>query len=139
MNYLLDTTICIEVIRHKRDSLIGKFIAMNLDQMSISTITVAELQFGVAKSKYKEQNTIALTKFLTPLTVLPFDAKAADAYGEIRANLQGRGLSIGPLDTLIAAHAVSQNMTLVTNNMREFKRVTNLKLENWVELSLPDA
>jgi tRNA(fMet)-specific endonuclease VapC len=136
MNYLLDTNICIEVIRKPSDSLLGKFIAMNLDQMAVSAITVAELQFGVANSNQIERNTIALMKFLTPMAVLPFDDKAADAYGKIRADLQSRGMSIGPLDTLIAAHALAHGMCLVTNNIREFKRVAGLKLENWVEITV---
>ncbi len=100
----------------------------------MSSITVAELRCGAQKSGRPSQNLEALSQFLIPLEIADFDANAADEYGRIRTALEMRGTPIGPLDTLIAAHAMSLGTTLVTNNAREFERVPNLNLENWVDI-----
>jgi len=100
--------------------------------IGISTITLSELEFGVEKSSNPEKNKIALMEFLAPLEILPFDDYAAQEYGKIRTYLQQRGTPIGPLDTLIAAHAKSIGCTLVTNNESEFRRVPKLHVDNWV-------
>lgn len=99
--------------------------------IGVSSITVAELEFGVQKSRYPSQNQEALEQFLLPLVILDFDHEAARAYGKIRALLENRGRVIGALDTLIAAHALTLNLPLATNNVREFSRVPRLKVLNW--------
>jgi tRNA(fMet)-specific endonuclease VapC len=135
VSYLLDTDTCINIIRSRKDSLIRKVTAMGLEKLSVSTITIAELQYGVAKSSVIEQNTVALAQFLAPMKVREFDEKAASFYGSIRANLQAQGLVIGPYDMLIAAQALSYGLTLVTNNIKEFKRIKGLSLESWHEIA----
>jgi tRNA(fMet)-specific endonuclease VapC len=101
--------------------------------IGLSTVTLAELQYGVAKSVFPERNQEALAAFTLPLEILPFDAPAAAAYGPIRATLERQGTPIGAMDLLIAAHAVSLGVILVTNNPREFRRVSDLHVENWVD------
>ena len=135
MSYMLDTNICIYIINNKPKAVLDRFLALGeSERVYISAISVAELFYGLAKSSSskKEQNKLALIKFLSPLEVLPFDDKAAIEYGAIRAELEKSGNSIGANDLLIAAHAVSMGVTLVTNNTKEFERVGDLKLENWV-------
>lgn len=102
------------------------------NEICISSITYAELVHGVEKSQAKEKNRLALTLFLSEIEIIAFDDLAAQIYGEIKADLQRKGTPIGPLDTLIAAHAKSLNYILVTNNTREFARVEGLRLEDWV-------
>ncbi len=102
-------------------------------EICVSSITYAEMMHGVEKSQAKERNCIAYMLFMSALTVLDFDAVAAQEYGKIRADLEMKGTPIGPMDMLIAAHAKSQGLTLVTNNTREFVRVEGLALENWAE------
>jgi len=133
MRYLLDTNICVYLIKKKPPEVLQKFNAYSVGEIGISSITVAELQFGVQKSRYLEQNQRALEQFLIPLTIADFDYQAAIAYGAIRATLEAQGTPIGSLDTLIAAHASSLNVTLVTNNTREFSRVPGLEIVNWVD------
>ncbi len=133
MNYLLDTNICIYLIKKKPESVFKRLQEITLDKIFISSITVAELQYGVRKSAYPEKNKIALDEFLKVFNVSSFDTEAAIEYGTIRSSLEKKGTPIGPLDTLIAAHAKSLGMTLVTNNPNEFKRVEDLVVENWVE------
>jgi tRNA(fMet)-specific endonuclease VapC len=133
MRYLLDTNICIYLIRQKPLHVTEHFTSHAVGDVGISTISVAELFFGVQKSKHQTQNEQALIQFLTPLVIVDFDRASAVAYGKIRAALQFRGTPIGSLDTLIAAHALSLGVTLVTNNIREFSRVPKLKLENWAD------
>lgn len=110
-----------------------KFKSLSIGEIGISSITLAELQYGVMKSSQPTKNQEALNKFLTPLEIIDFDYSATLMYGMIRADLERKGMSIGPLDTLIAAHALSLNITLVTNNEREFIRVDGLNVENWVK------
>jgi len=134
MKFMLDTNICIDIIRNINRSLIARIIAQEIEAVSLSSITLAELEFGVAKSSRQLKNAFALMEFVTPLQVHPFDSHAAQTYGSVRASLQRRGLSIGPLDTLIAAHALSLGLVLVTNNTREFCRVEGLQVEDWAEV-----
>jgi tRNA(fMet)-specific endonuclease VapC len=133
MRYLLDTNICIYLIKQKPPSLLRKFTGYTVGELAVSAITVAELTYGVAKSQRQQQNHQALEQFLAPLVILEFDYNAAIAYGTIRALLERQGTPIGALDTLIAAHALSRNLTVVSNNSREFLRVPELRVENWAE------
>ena len=130
MRYMLDTNICIQAMNHVDDALLARLIERE-GEMCISTVVAAELRFGVAKSSARKKNRQMLAEFLSPLAVLPFDEDAAESYGEIRAALEKSGKPIGPLDTLIAGHALSLGATLITNNVREFQRVKGLKLESW--------
>ena len=131
MKYMLDTNICIFAIRNSNDNVLKKFHDYLNDELYISSITLAELMYGVEKSRKPEQNRNALLQFLTLIDIKEFSEKAAIEYGKIRAFLENQGTPIGPLDTLIAAHAVSENMILVTHNTKEFLRVPDLKVENW--------
>ena len=131
--YMLDTNICIYAIKNKPDLVLQR-LKNNLQHgLCISAITLAELQHGVEKSVYPEKNTAALLQFLSILTVLPFDDLAAVEYGKICADLQRKGTPIGTMDMLIAAHARAEHIVLVTNNVREFERVSGLEIENWAE------
>ena len=131
MKYMLDTNICIYIIKKRPSRMFKIFESLEIGEAGISSITLAEMEYGVYKSKVPEKNKLALLKFLTPLTMLPFDDKAANAFGIIRAKLEKRGQPIGPYDLLIAAHAYAYRLTLVTNNTREFKRIKNLKIASW--------
>lgn len=131
MKYMLDTNICIFTIKRKPESVVQKVLANPPEDICISSITYAELVHGVEKSVAKEKNRIALTLLLSEIRIMPFDHQAAQAYGVIKADLQKKGKTIGPLDTLIAAHAKALDLTLVTNNTREFIRVEGLRLEDW--------
>jgi len=131
MRLLLDTNICIYLIKNKPRSVLRHFNAYAAGTIGISSISVAELEFGVQKSRYPSQNQQALEQFLLPLVVLDFDQEAARAYGKLRALLETRGRVIGSLDMLIAAHALSQDLPLATNNVREFSRVPGLEVVNW--------
>ena len=130
MRYMLGSNICIHIINHASDKLIARLVKHEGD-LCISTIAAAELQFGAAKSVAQKKNRASLAEFLAPLEVLPFDEDAAASYGDLRAALEKSGKPIGPLDTLIAAHALSLDATLVTNNLREFQRVKGLRVESW--------
>jgi tRNA(fMet)-specific endonuclease VapC len=131
MNLLLDTNICIYLIKQRPPSVLKRFDTYAAGTIGISSITVAELEFGVQKSQYPSQNQQALDQFLLPLVILDFDHEAARAYGKLRAGLETRGRVIGALDMLIAAHALSKGLSLATNNVREFSRVPGLKVLNW--------
>ena len=132
MKYMLDTNICIYIIKHQPENVIRKFMEHDSEDICISAITYAELAHGVEKSQSREKNRIALMVLLSEIQIVPFDDLAAQIYGEIKADLQKKGTPIGPMDTLIAAHAKAMNLTLVTNNTKEFVRVDGLKLEDWV-------
>ena len=131
MKYMLDTNICIYAIKKKPDTVLERLRREIDSGICISSITLAELQFGVEKSLFPEKNTAALSQFLVALNVLSFDDQAAVEYGRICAYLQKRGTPIGTMDMLIAAHAKAEGLTLVTNNTREFARVPDLSLDNW--------
>ena len=128
---LLDTNICIYIINAKPAAVLERFKNYRLGEIGLCSVVAAELAFVVAKSG-SARNRQALEMFLAPLTILPFDEHAAWAYGDLRAELEGRGTPIGSLDTMIAAHALSQQATLITNNTREFAQVPGLHVENWV-------
>jgi len=133
MKYLLDTNICIYIINEKPKKVLRKFEKYPVHEFGISSITHAELQYGVEKSKNKDTNQNALDEFLLPLTILPFHGKKlVTCYGQIRALLESKGKTIGPLDMLIAAHALGLHLTVISNNIKEFSRIPNLKCENWV-------
>jgi len=132
MKYLLDTNICIALIRQRPAALIGRLTAFEPGEVGLSSITLAELLYGAAKSTQPEQNQAALEQFLLPLELVDFDGSAALAYGQIRAGLERDGKIIGSMDMLIAAHALSLNTILVTNNTKEFGRVPGLLLEDWI-------
>ena len=129
---MLDTNICIYLIKNRPFEVRKKFDLYEVGEICISSISVSELYYGVEKSQMVEKNRRALALFLAPLNVVEFDAKSAIEYGKIRALLESTGRVIGSLDMLIAAHARSLGITLVTNNVKEFVRVDDLKVENWV-------
>jgi len=131
VRYLLDTNICIYVINVRPPAVLERFLAHEIDGLGISAITASELYWGVCKSG-SVRNRTTLEKFLAPLTIVDYDLRAAQHYGELRAYLEKQGTPIGSLDQQIAAHALALDMTLVTNNMREFERVPGLRVENWV-------
>ena len=131
MKYMMDTNICIYAIKNKSESVIRKILSQNPEDLCISVVTYAELMHGVEKSQAVEKNRIAMSLFLSAITVLDFDGEAAEAYGQIRAELERKGTTIDPMDLLIAGHARSQGLILVTNNTREFARVTGLRIEDW--------
>ena len=131
MIYLLDTNICIYIINNKPAQVFEHFKKYQLNQITISSISAAELAFGVQKSGSR-RNHQALEKFLAPLDVLPFSQQSIWHYAQLRHQLQQQGKPIGSLDMLIAAHALSLDATLVTNNIQEFERIIGLKLENWI-------
>ena len=128
---MLDTNICIYMIKRKPESLLSKLKAVMEDGVSISALTFAELEHGVALSAYPEKNAEALAQFVSILEIVPFDKKAAFRYGQIHADLQRKGRLIGQMDFLIAAHAKANGSILVTNNEREFSRADGLIIENW--------
>ena len=130
MKYLLDTDICIYIINERPKHVLDHFRKHRVGDLGISSITASELAFGVAKSG-SERNRAALEGFMLPLDVARYGLEAALIYGEIRASLERGGKTIGPLDMLIAAHALSLGATLVTNNDAEFRRVPDLRSENW--------
>jgi tRNA(fMet)-specific endonuclease VapC len=133
MQYLLDTNICIYIIKKKPQKVLDKFQTLAISDVGVSLITVAELEYGVAKSQQQEKNRASLTQFLLPLEIVEFNQAAATIYGSIRSDLESRGVIIGAMDLLIAAHALSLGVTLVTNNIREFSRIPALLLENWAD------
>jgi len=133
MIYMLDTNICIYAMKQKQEKVLQRFKQELNSGICISSITLAELEYGMKHSSNPARNEQALLRFLAPLSVLPFGSVAASVYGEIRADLQSKGTPIGPLDMLIASHAKAEELILVTNNGREFERVPGLEIENWTE------
>lgn len=131
MRYMLDTNICIYIIKHKPESVYRRLMKIRPEDVCISSITYSELPYGVEKSEQKDRNRLALTLMLSNIEILEFDTAAAEEYGNIRARLEKTGTPIGSLDMLIAAHAKASGCTLVTNNLKEFSRVEGLKAENW--------
>jgi len=133
MRYLLDTNICIYLIKRCPSGVLERFRQHSPQDVAICTITLFELQYGVEKSQYRQRSEDALTKFLLPLDLINLDRSAAIEAAAIRAQLERKGMPIGPYDLLIAGLARSRDMTLVTNNTKEFERIVGLHLENWVE------
>ncbi|MCG8619433.1 MAG: type II toxin-antitoxin system VapC family toxin [Desulfobacterales bacterium] len=131
MKYLIDTNICIYIMNERPPEVIQRFAKQKIGDIGISSITVSELQYGVSKSRFKKENLKRLEEFLTPFQILSYDEDASKHYGEIRSDLEAKGLTIGPLDLLIAAHALSEKLVLVTNNAKEFNRIQSLEIENW--------
>lgn len=132
MRILLDTNICIYMIKNKPPEVRKHFKRFVPGDIAISTITVAELQYGVEKSAAREKNALALEAFLLPLEIASFDTESALAYGKIRAELERQGKPIGGMDMLIAAQAMAQSFTLITHNLKEFERISGLRCETWV-------
>jgi len=132
MDCVLDTNICIYIIKQTPVSVYQRFQQLKVGQVGISAITYLELQFGVANSTRPEQNQDALDEFLAPLEILDFPAAAGPLYGRVHAHLRQAGTPLGALDLLIATHALFLGATLVTNDTHEFSRVPGLRLENWV-------
>ncbi len=132
IRYLLDTNICIYLIKKHPPEVLERFQQIQLKQLYISTITLFELYYGIEKNKSHQRNSAALENFIAPLSIVDFTAESAKQAALIRHQLQQKGTPIGAYDIQIAAIALSENMTLLTNNTREFERVQGLKLENWV-------
>jgi tRNA(fMet)-specific endonuclease VapC len=135
MKYMLDTNICIYLIKKQPQHVLSKFKSLNIGDICISSITYAELMYGVEKSQHHQKNKMALDEFILPLDIISFDDECACHYGRIRSYLERKGTPIGPLDLMIAAHAQCLNFTLITNNVKEFDRVPNLTIEDWVHCS----
>ena len=133
IKYMLDTNICIYIIKQKPKDVIERFRQAQVSEIGVSSITLGELEYGVMKSAKPEQNKLALVQFIAPIEIPAYDDVAAQHYGVIRAHLERQGTPIGSLDMLIAAHALSINSVLITNNESEFERVSNLKIENWAK------
>lgn len=133
MARLLDSNICIALINRKSGAVGERLRRLNPDEIKVSAITVAELRYGADKSQAPARNHRALDGFLAPFGIIDFDERCALAYGKIRSNLARAGTPIGPLDTLIAAQAMAYGLILVTNNLKEFQRIADLTLEDWLD------
>ncbi len=132
---LLDTNICIYLIKEKPLQVLSRLRTYNPDAIKISSIVLSELYFGAEKSTRKQVNLVAIARFIAPFEIIEFNHNDAQHFGKIRSELQSKGLIIGPYDMQIAAQALSRSWTVVTNNEKEFNRVTGLKVENWVKSS----
>lgn len=132
MRFMLDTNLCIALIKRKPAKTLQKLTTLSPGEVGISAVTLAELRYGVAKSVQRERNAQALDAFVLPLEIADFDEAAADTYGQVRTALEKSGTPIGPLDTQIGAHALSLGAVLVTHNTREFRRVSGLAVEDWL-------
>lgn len=129
---MLDTNICIYIIKNKPQSVKKKFQEFHIGELCISSITVSELMYGAFKSQFVEKNLKAIESFLMPFEIVDYDYRASMEYGKIRADLEKKGSVIGNMDMQIAGHALALDMVLVTNNIKEFERVDGLVLDNWV-------
>ena len=132
MKWMLDTDTCIAIIKRKPESALKKLRGKSIGQVGISAITLSELTFGAEKSSQRQQAHEALSEFFIALEIAPFEGDAASTYGKVRAALEAKGKPIGPLDTLIGAHALALDLPLVTHNTREFSRIEGLRLEDWI-------
>ena len=128
---MLDTNICIYIIKNKPQSVKERFSECEIGQLCISSITVSELMYGAFKSEHTEKNLKALERFLMPFEIVDYDFAASVEYGKIRASLEKKGQVIGNMDMQIAGHALALDVVLVTNNIKEFERVEGLAVENW--------
>jgi len=131
MKYMLDTNICIYLIKQNPAKVLKHFKSRAIGDIGISSITLAELRYGVSKSQHVEKNQQALDEFILSLEIADFDEKSAQEYGAIRAELERTGKPVGSMDMLIGAHAHALGVTLVTNNTKEFKQIKNLKIADW--------
>jgi len=131
MRYMLDTNICIYLIKQKPEKVLRHFKAHSVGEIGISSITLAELRYGVERSQQVQKNRQALEEFTLPLEIAAFDEAAAEVYGSVRAGLEQAGTPVGSMDMLIGAHGLSLGVTLVTNNLREFEKIKNLKVVDW--------
>jgi tRNA(fMet)-specific endonuclease VapC len=131
IRYLLDTNTCIYLIKKKPEHVIARLKKAISSGVGISSITLSELEYGVQKSSQIRQNAINLLKFVIQFEIMPYDENAARHYGIIRADLEKQGNTIGNMDMLIGSHARALEVTLVTNNEREFTRIKGLALQNW--------
>src|SRR5262245_54931300 len=129
MKFMLDTNICIYVIKKHPENVLKKLTTLEIGDVCLSSITLAELMYGVQKSQHQQKNKTALDEVTSPLEIMPFDEEAAVHYGHVRGHLEKKGTPIGSLDMMIAAHAQCLNTILVTNNAKEFSRIPNLKIE----------
>jgi tRNA(fMet)-specific endonuclease VapC len=132
MKVMLDTNTCIAIIKRKPPQVLKRFNAYTVGEIGISWITLAELEFGVAKSQHVEKNQAALDEFILPLEIASFDRETARIYGRVRAALEKRGTPTGSLDTMIGAHALALGVTLATNNTKEFSRIKGLNIIDWL-------
>ncbi|HRQ72792.1 MAG TPA: type II toxin-antitoxin system VapC family toxin [Phycisphaerales bacterium] len=128
---MLDTCTCIDLLRAGSEMIASRAQTFALDEIALSSVTLAELWRGVFRSARRQHHEALLVRFCTPLAVVPFDSSAAEVYGRLRGTLERAGTPIGALDTLIASHAIAVGATLITSNEREFRRVPGLKIENW--------
>jgi tRNA(fMet)-specific endonuclease VapC len=131
MKLMLDTNICIDVIKERPRSVLERFAAHAVGDIGISVMTLAELEYGVSTSSRPARNREALDQFISPLEIARFDRQATTVYGRLRATLEKKGQAIGSMDLLIAAHAVSLDVRLITHHVREFGRVPGLRIEDW--------
>jgi tRNA(fMet)-specific endonuclease VapC len=135
MKVMLDTNTCVAIIKRKPPQVLKRFNTYKVGEIGISWVTLAELEFGVAKSQYNEKNQVALDEFVLPLEIANFDRDVARIYGRVRAMLEKKGTAIGSLDTMIGAHALAQGATLATNNTKEFSRIKGLTIVDWLDSS----
>ena len=135
MKVMLDTNTCIAIIRRNSPRVLKRFNTYKVGEIGISWITLAELEFGVAKSQHQEKNQAALDQFVLPLEIASFDHEAAKVYGQLRATLEKKGTPIGALDTMIGAHALALGLTLATNDTREFSRIKGLTVVDWLDIT----
>jgi len=131
MRFLLDTCICIDLMRGKGKGTFTRLRRLQLDETGISSITLAELYYGAAKSNRPAYHESLIVSFCAPIAIAPFNSVAAEVYGGVRAGLEKSGKPIGPLDLLIASHAIALGATVITSNLKEFRRVTGLRVEDW--------
>ena len=133
MKVMLDTNICIAIIKRRPPQVLKRFTAYKVGDIGISWVTLAELEFGAAKSQHLEKNQAALDEFVLPLEIANFDREATRVYGQVRATLEKKGTPIGSLDMLIGAHALALGATLATKNTKEFSRIKGLSVVDWLD------
>lgn len=132
LRFMLDTNICIYIAKNHPKNVLQKFQKLSVGEVGMSTITYGELMFGCQKSKYTKKTKAMIKQLASLVPVLPIPIEAGEVYGEIRSKLKAVGKPIGNNDLWIAAHAISMNLTFVSNNLKEFARIKKLKLENWI-------
>ncbi len=131
MKYMLDTNLCIDIMRERSPSALEKLQAVHPRDVCVSSVTLSELEYGACRSSNPAKNRLLIAEFMTPIDIAPYDDTCALYYGRVRSELESQGRRIGPLDTMIAAHALALDAILVTDNEREFRRVPGLNIENW--------